>query len=119
MTRPARSMQVFGFYLGLLGLGLTIIPNLLLTLFGFSTTAEPWIRVLGFVVVILAHYYLAAAYAGDRLFMRSTIIPRLLALPVFAIFVWAAWAPANLLLFALPDVIGALWTRQALSGEAD
>lgn len=119
MTRSARSLQVFGLYLGLLGLVLTIAPNLLLSLFGFETTTEPWIRLLGFTVVILAHYYLAAAYAEDRLFMRSTIIPRLTALPVFAIFVWADWTPVNLLLFAIPDVVGALWTRQALSAEAD
>ena len=119
MTRPARSLQVFGLYLGLLGLLLTVAPNLLLDLFGFSTTSEPWIRVLGFVVVVLAHYYLAAAHGEDRLFMRATIIPRLTVLPVFAIFVWAGWAPVNLLLFALPDLLGALWTRQALSAESD
>lgn len=118
MSRPARSLQVFGLYLSLLGLVLTVTPNLLLTLFGFSTTTEPWIRVLGFVVVILGHYYLAAAHGEDRLFMRATIIPRLLVLPAFAIFVWAGWAPANLLLFTIPDVIGALWTRQSLGAES-
>ena len=118
MTHPARSLQVFGLYLGLLGLGLTVAPNQLLTLFGFSTTTEPWIRILGFVTVILAHYYLAAAYSDDRPFMRATIIPRLTVLPVFAIFVWAAWAPVNLLIFAVPDVLGALWTRQALGAPS-
>ncbi len=118
MSRPARSLQVFGLYLGLLGLVLTVAPNVLLTLFGFGTTTEPWIRILGFVVVILAHYYLAAAHGEDRLFMRATIVPRLLVLPAFAIFVWAAWAPANLLIFTIPDVVGALWTWQALGTES-
>ncbi len=119
MTRAARSMQVFGLYLGLLGLGLTVAPNVVLTLFGFLPTEEPWIRLLGFVVAILAHYYLAAAHGEDRLFMRATIIPRLTALPVFGIFVWAGWAPLTLLLFAIPDLLGALWTRQALGAVSD
>lgn len=119
MTRAARSMQVFGLYLGLLGLGLTVAPNVILVLFGFVPTEEPWIRILGFVVAVLAHYYLAAAHGEDRLFMRATIIPRLTVLPVFAIFVWANWAPVNLLVFAIPDLLGAIWTRQAIRAAAD
>ncbi len=119
MSRSARSVQVFGLYLGLLGLGLTVVPNVILVLFGLAPTEEPWIRVLGFVMVILAHYYLAAAYGEDRLFMRATIIPRLTVLPVFVIFVWASWAPVNLLLFGVPDLLGAVWTRHAIQAGTD
>lgn len=114
MTPAARASLVFGAYLGALGLWLLAIPNVLLDAFGFEPTNEVWIRVIGFMLGVLSHYYLSAAYREDRGFFAATIIPRLLALPMFGIFVWAGWAPAPLLLFAVPEVAGALWTRAAL-----
>lgn len=118
MSPAARASQVFGLYIGLLGLVLLIAPNLLLTAFGFAPTTEPWIRIVGFLLGILSHYYLAAAHHENRQFFAATIIPRLVVLPVLAIFVLAQWAPAQLLIFAIPDVAGALWTRGALAKGA-
>lgn len=118
MSPAARASQVFGLYLGLLGLILLVAPNTLLTLFAFAPTDEPWIRIVGFLVAILSHYYLVAAYRNDRIFFAASIAPRLLVLPTFGVFVFAGWAPIQLLGFALPDVASALWTRSAL-GQAD
>ena len=61
MTPAARSLQVFGIYLLVLAVGLALVPNVLLALFGMPPTQEVWIRVLGLLVGIVGAYYLIAA----------------------------------------------------------
>jgi hypothetical protein len=47
MSKIAFTIRVYSFYLFLMGLGMMLIPNLLLSLFGFAETTEIWIRMLG------------------------------------------------------------------------
>jgi uncharacterized protein YjeT (DUF2065 family) len=47
MSRPALTLNWFGYYLMLLGLALMLAPNLLLRLFDIATTSEVWIRIVG------------------------------------------------------------------------
>jgi hypothetical protein len=47
VSKPAKSLLVFGIYLAVMGLGFLVMPSTLLALFGFSTTTQPWIRVVG------------------------------------------------------------------------
>jgi hypothetical protein len=50
MSNSARSVFAFAIYLIILGGILLVMPNVLLTLFGFPTTDEVWIRITAIVV---------------------------------------------------------------------
>ena len=89
-------------------------PNVLLQTFGLPPTDEVWIGVAGMPVLFLGLYDLRAAAAGLQEFFAWTVPVRLSVLAFFGVFVLLGWAPSTLLLFALVDVAGALWTWRAL-----
>jgi len=69
-------------------------------------------------VMLLAYYYARAGREGVVPFFRLTVHARL-ALPVFFVaFVVLGLARPTLILFALPDLAGAIWTHLALRAES-
>ena len=114
MSNPAKSILVFGIYLALTGLGFLVVPNTLLALFGFSTTNEPWIRVVGLLVLILAYYYVQAARSEMQPFFRWTVHARPLVVVCFIVFVALGLAQPMLIVFGVVDLLGAIWTGLAL-----
>jgi hypothetical protein len=114
MSKPAKTILVFGAYMAVTGLGFLLIPNILLTLFGFPTTDEPWIRVVGLLVLILAFYYIQAARQEVDPLFRWSLYCRPAAFVVFASFVLLGLAKPMLILFGVIDLLGALWTGLAL-----
>ena len=118
MNSSTKSIQVFGVYLIGLGLILLAVPNLLLQTFGFDSTSEPWIRVLGIVVAALGYYYLMAAKSNSTAFFAATVYGRTWLLLAFIALVFLGLAKPMLILFGLVDFAGAAWTWNALRGEA-
>ena len=117
MSKPARSIQIWSIYVLILGGGLAVVPNLILSAFGVAETDEVWIRVLGVVLLSLAVYYWdAARYETRNLFVASVLV-RLFVVAALVVF-WATGAPWQLLLFAAVDAGGALWTLSALRADA-
>ena len=114
MTPAARSVRVFAIYLGLLAIALLLVPNLLLRAFALPPTTEVWIRVVGMLVALLAVYYWTAAAAELTAFFRASVLCRGTVPLFFVIFVTAGWTAWPLLLFGIPDALGAAWTWQAL-----
>jgi hypothetical protein len=45
MSKAAKSIFIFGLYLGLAGIALVLIPNLLLRVFGVPAAQDVWVRV--------------------------------------------------------------------------
>ena len=117
MSKPAKSILVFGIYMAATGLGFLVIPNILLDLFGFPTTDEPWIRVVGLLVLILAFYYIQAARQEVEQLFRWSLYCRPAAFVVFTSFVLLGLAKPMLILFGLIDLLGAIWTGVALRGS--
>jgi hypothetical protein len=114
LSGPAKTVFVFGVYLLLLGSLLVIAPNLLLGWFRIVATAEVWIRVVGMLVLLFGAYYVLAALADVRAFMRWSV-PLRASVPVFLLaFVLTGLAPPVLILFGLIDLAGAGWTGWAL-----
>ena len=68
MSKSALTVKVFGIYLLVLGVCLTVLPNLLLSMFGIAQTTEVWIRVLGVVVFNVGIYYWYAAQSEAKEF---------------------------------------------------
>lgn len=114
MTAAARSIVVFGTYVVLVGAGLVIAPNAVIGPLGFPTAQEPWIRVLGVVVMVLGLYYVQAGRENTPAFFRWTVWGRCLVLVGFAGLVGVGQAPAPLILFGVIDALGGLWTFLAM-----
>ena len=114
MTPASKSVYYFGFYLLVLGISLTIAPNVLLGLFQIPATTEVWIHVLGVVVFNIGLYYIFMAPANSTLFLTLSVYTRAAILFWFIVFVLLGWAPAQLILFGAVDGAGALWTYMAL-----
>ena len=114
MTKAARSVFVFSIYLFILGSILVVVPNRLLSLFGFPHTGEVWVRVVGMLVLILGFYYLTAARRELTPMLRATVFGRSAVLIFFTAFVLLGFAPPALILFGAIDALGAVWTAVAL-----
>jgi hypothetical protein len=115
MSRPATSILAFGLYLVILGLLLVLTPNTFLGLFGFVSATEPWVHVLGVVVLVLGAYYVQAARQDLMPFFRMTIWGRLLVFVLFLLLALLRVAPPMLILFGAIDAGGAFWTAQAIA----
>ena len=114
MSKAAISVLVFGVYLIVIGLGFLLAPNIPLSLFGFPTTTEPWIRVLGMLLLILAYYYIQAARNEMTGFFRLTVHGRASVIVFFVVFVALGLAQSMLILFGVVDLLAAIWTALAL-----
>ena len=114
MSKAARSLFVFGVYLGVLGLFLLIAPNALIALFGLPETGDVWIRVVGMLVVLLAYYDIQAARKEATDFFRWSVVARGTVILFFAGFVLANLVKPILLLFGAVDLAGAAWSHFAL-----
>ena len=114
MTASSRSIYYFGLYLLILGITLTVVPNMFLATFQLAETSEIWIRVLGVVVFNIGIYYVFMAPADHTLFLTLSVYTRFLILFWFVVFVVLGWAPPQLILFGLVDAAGATWTYLTL-----
>ena len=117
MSKTAFTIKAFGWYLLVLGAGLILAPNLLLSLFQVPQTTEVWIRVVGVVVVTEGIYYLAAAQGEAISFFRATVYARPLVLLGLAAFALLGLASPLLILFGCVDAAGALWTWLTMKSE--
>ena len=114
MSKAARSLFVFGIYLIVIGLGFLVMPNLVLRLFGFPETSEPWIRVMAMLLLFLAYYYIFASRNEMTEFIRITVYVRASVILFFAAFVLLDLAQPMLLLFGAVDLVAAIWTWLSL-----
>jgi len=108
------SIFVFGIYMVVVGLALLVIPNVLLSLVAYPTTTEIWIRILGFVVIILGYYYLVAARYEVTPFYKASVYGRPAVIVCFTALVLLGLAQPVLIIFGLVDLLGAIWTGLAL-----
>ena len=54
MSKTGISVTVYGVYLGIMGIGLSFLPNTVLPIFRIDTTNEVWVKLFGFFALILA-----------------------------------------------------------------
>ncbi len=113
MSSAGISLLVFGIYLVLAGLGFTIMPNTPLGLFGMPATQEPWIRIMGVLMVAIGYYYIQTGRKDIRPFFPWTIQARIAVFLIFILFYLLQWAPATILIFGTVDLLGAIWTWAA------
>lgn len=113
MSRPARTIYVFGVYLALTGLTFLVGPNLALPLLGLPQTSEPWIRVVGILGLALSYFFLRSARAESRPFFEWTVHVRLFVFASLSGLAILSGLP-SLAAFGVIDLLGAGWTAWAL-----
>ena len=114
MSNSARSIFIFGLYLGVLGIVLLITPNFLLGIFQLPGTNEVWIRVVGMLLFLLGVYYVLAARKEMTDFFQWTIYIRLTVIFFLTAFVLLGFVKPILILLGVVDLLGAIWTGMAL-----
>lgn len=119
MSAPARSIYIFGLYVIFMGLVLLAVPDLALQALGLPTAGDLWLRVMGMVVVVLGYYYVRAGRAELTPFFRWTVHTRPWPLVVFTVLVALGLARPVLILFAVGDLVGAIWTAWALRASRE
>lgn len=117
MSRSAKSVLIFGIYLGLIGIIFLIVPNLLLTPFGIEPTHEVWIRLSGILLMAIAVYYIIAAKHELVVIMKATAYIRFTIILFFTAFALLGFVSSTIILFAVVDFLGGLWTLMMLKKE--
>jgi len=112
------SIKVFAVYAILTGLTLLLVPNLLLSLVGMPLASEVWIRVLGALAAVLGYYYWTSAASEATAFYRASVPGRFAFAALCIGIVLFAGAPWQLSLFAIVEILSALWTAAALRKPA-
>lgn len=118
MTRAAWSIRVWAVYLGGMGVVLLLVPNLVLRTFHVPETDEVWLRLVGMLCLFVAALDWIAAKRELTLIFRWATVARFMVPVFFTAFVLLDLAPRQLLLFAVPDLLGATWTALALRADA-
>jgi hypothetical protein len=113
MTDPVLSLRVWSYYLLGVGAGLLLIPNQVFDILGIANTSEVWVRFVGLVAIALGVVYFAGAQDNDLGVVRSSVPARAIAVIAF-VALWITGGPWQLLIFAVADLTGLLWSWSAL-----
>ena len=114
MNASDLSIFIFGIYVALAGIVFIIKPNVILALLKITPIKDPWIRVMGVILVDLAIIMLFMAINGVTLFYWATVYSRSWVVVGFTALVISKKAPVQFLGFGLLDAGGALWTLLTL-----
>ncbi len=117
MSKSAKTVYFFSFYLFLVGLELTFIPNFFTKTAQLPEAHEPYIRVVGILAIILGVYYYQSAKNELTPFLKTTIAGRLIYFLGAVGLVVSQIAPPIFVAFGVVDLLGALWTWQTLKSE--
>jgi hypothetical protein len=110
MSRAATTIRFYSFYLFLMGAGMVLIPNVILTILGFQPTSEIWIRMLGLFTFTTGIYYFQSSGHEQSEFFKATIFGRLFFFFATAIIVLAFHQSPMLAVVGAVDLCGAAWT---------
>lgn len=120
MKSVTTSLKVFGIYMMLIpGLGLMVIPEIILDLFQLSHGGYLWMaRVIGLLAFIIGVFdFYFAKYKLSQLY-PATVVLRYFA----ALFLAGLWITGQveimILLFAAIDAVGATWTLLTMKKKA-
>lgn len=117
MSSSAKTVFYFGLYLYVVGATLLFIPNFFLKTIQLPETNEVWIRVVGILTLCIAYYYHRNGAANNKPMFGFTVHARVFVCVAFAGLVLLKLAPPILAGFGGVDLLGAIWTWQALRKE--
>lgn len=117
MSSAARSVYCFAFVFVMGGVGLLLIPHIVLPMLSLPSANDLFVRLLGLVMLILAYYYIRAARRELTDFFLWTVHARITGFGFYVVFYLLDIAPLVLLGLGVVDLLGALWTRWAIRSD--
>lgn len=114
MSRISKSIFIFGIYSLLMGIVLLFLPNMILPLFNLPVSGEPWLNLLGFVLMCSSYYYIRSAISGNIEFALYSTHTRFAAPLVVVYLILTDKADWHFLSFGIVDGLGGLWTWREL-----
>ena len=118
MTKSARSLYYFGFYVLLTGLVICIVPGKFISLLKLPALAEGWARVIGLLAIIIGCYDILNGRNNVRPLVKASVFIRIFFFLGILTLVVAGQMPKEILPLGIIDLAGAVWTALALKGEA-
>ena len=117
MSKSAKSVLIFGIYLGLIGLILLLVPNMLITPFGIEPASEVLIRISGILLMAIAIYYILAAKYEIIVIMKATAFIRFTIIFFFTALALIKLVSPNIIILSVIDFLGGIWTYFMLRNE--
>ncbi|HSG44255.1 MAG TPA: hypothetical protein VLA72_13990 [Anaerolineales bacterium] len=117
MTKAGRSLFIFGIYTIFNGIGLLLIPNVFLSLFGMPPANEIWVRVAGWLICVLGFYYTVSGRQNNTPFIRLTVYGRASVFVFYFAIVLLGLTKPIILVVGLIDLLSAIWTITALRSD--
>jgi hypothetical protein len=93
-----------------MGIVLLFFSNAVLPLVDLPVSDEPWLNLLGFVLMCSSYYYIRSALSGNFQFALYTTHTRFAAPLVVAYLIATGRADWHFLSFGIIDGLGGLWT---------
>ena len=118
MTKAGKSLFYFGVYVALLGAAFIAVPQLLLQLVKLPPMPAGWARVVGLLAFIIGTCDILCGKNNITLIIRASVYIRLCFIAGIILLVLTGQMPLQTLLFALPDLLGVIWTAIALKQES-
>jgi len=120
-SRPAKTVELFGWLILAEGTGLLFAPHLaaeLLHLPALTDQAANYLRLVGLLVDGVGMQYVASGRLNAQAFVFASLLDRPLAPPAMFVLWWLDVLPGPLALaFAVQDLAGFLWTLRAWQAE--
>ncbi|MEO9872498.1 hypothetical protein [Ekhidna sp.] len=117
MSKAAKTVWFFGFYLIIEGLFLMIAPSWVLNAIGIPDSESIWRVILGFVVSVLGYYYVRNSKENLLPFFGFTVQIRIVQ---FVFFIWLyvfERGTLALVAFSFIEFIAGMWTWRALKSS--
>jgi hypothetical protein len=115
MSKTSISIIAYSIYLGCGGLGMALIPNVMLGFFRLPPTTEVWIRLFGFLALVLAAKGINGALLNLVPVMQFDVYTRLCFSTFLTVLILLGISPPILFVFAVIDFAAAVWTQVTLS----
>src|SRR5690349_10002427 len=77
MSPAAKSLFVFGIYVVAAGVGLLLVPGLVLAALGFPPAQDGWVRVVGALAIVVGAYHIVSARSSLLPYMRASVWGRI------------------------------------------
>jgi hypothetical protein len=100
-----------------MGVILLFFPSIVLPLAGLSASGEPWLNLLGFVLICSSYYYLRSASSGNMQFAMYTTHTRFAAPLVVFYLIATGKADWHFASFGIIDGLGGSWTWYELKKQ--
>ena len=118
MTKSAKSLYYFGFYVLLIGIIICIVPDMFISLLKLPEIPIAWARVIGLLTIIIGSYDILSGRNNVKPLIKASIYLRILFFIGILVLFISGQMTKEILPLGVIDLLGAVWTALALKSES-